>query len=191
MSLVGYARICTIEGRPSMPPCERVYEDRASGASAYRRNLAACLDYRRRGDSLVVFDLDRVRRLAGELITFIDELSERDSGFRAFNSPMDTTTPAGRATLQIQTTLAEMERNVIRQRVREGVKAARARGTKGGRPRIVTPQKQRYAQSLMVDQHRSIPDICREFGDFPTSTLYHYLHAYGTFKRPGQWLLTP
>jgi len=43
----------------------------------------------------------------------------------------------------------------------------------------------------MADQHRSIPDICRESGDFPTSTLYHYLYAYGTFKRPGQWLLTP
>lgn len=65
-----------------MPPCERVYEERASGASADRRNLVACLDYRCRGDSLVVFSLDRVRRLAGELITLIDELSERDIGFR-------------------------------------------------------------------------------------------------------------
>ena len=190
MSLVGYARICAAEGRP---PWHRAsaYENRASGASADRRDLAACLDYRRRGNSLVVFDLDRMQRLAGELITLIDELSERDIRFRAFNSPMDTTTPAGRAILQIQATSAEMERNVIRQRVREGVKAARARGHKGGCPRIVTPQKLRYAQSLMADQHRSNPDICRELGDFPTSTLYHYLHAYGTFKRLGQWLLTP
>ena len=174
-----------------MPPCERVYEDRASGASADRRNLVACFDYRRRGDSLVIFDLDRVRRLVGELITLIDELSERDIGFRAFNSPMDTTTLAGRAILQIQTTFAEMERNVIRQRMREGVKAARARGRKGGRPHIVTPQKLRYAQGLIADQRRSIPDICRELGDFPASALYHYLQAYGTFKRPDQWLLTP
>ena len=130
-----------------MPPCERAYEDRASGASAYRHNLAACLDYRRRGDSLVVFDLDRVRRLAGELITLIDGLSERDIGFRAFNSPMDTTTPAGRTTLQIQTTLTELERNVIRQRVREGVKAARARGTKGDVPASSPPEAALHPES--------------------------------------------
>ena len=114
-----------------MAPCERVYEDRASGASAVRLDLAACLDYRRRGNSLVLFDLDRVQRLAGELITLIDELSERDIGFRASDSPMDTTTPVGRSILQFQATFAEMKRNVIRQRVREGVKAVRAPGTKG------------------------------------------------------------
>ena len=81
-----------------------------------------------------------------------------------------------------------MERNVIRQRVREGVKAARARGRKGGRPRIMTPEKLRYAQSLMADRTRSIPDICRELGDLPSSTLYHYLRADGTLKGPGQQL---
>ena len=102
---------------------------------------------------------------------------------------MDTTTPAGRAFLQIQAAFAEMERNVIRQRVREGVTAARARGRKGGRPRIMTAEKLRYAQSLMADRHRSIPEICRELGDLPTSTVYHYLHADGTLKRPGQRLL--
>ena len=82
-----------------------------------------------------------------------------------------------------------MERNVIRQRVREGVKAARARGRKGGRPRIMTPEKLRYAQSLMADRTRSIPHICRALGDLPSSTLYHYLRANGTLKGPGQQLL--
>ena len=82
-----------------------------------------------------------------------------------------------------------MERNVIRQRIREGVKAARARGRKGGRPRVMTPEKLRYAQSLMADQTRSIPDICRELGRIPVSTLYHYLHANGTLKEPGIRLL--
>ena len=200
MSLVGYARVSTAEGRQVLDRqldalnaagCERVFEDHASGATSDRPNLTACLDYLRRGDVLVVLDLDRLGRLAGELITLIDELGERGIGFRALNSPMDTTTPAGRAFLQIQAAFAEMERNVIRQRVREGVKAARARGRKGGRPRIMTPEKLRYAQSLMSDRTRSIPDICRELGDLPTSTLYHYLHADGTLKRPGQQLLAP
>ena len=198
MSLVGYARVSTTEGRQVLDRqldalnaagCERVFEDHVSGAASDRPNLTACLDYLRAGDILVVLDLDRLGRLAGELITLIDALAERGIGFRALNSPMDTTTPAGRAFLQIQAAFAEMERNVIRQRVREGVTAARARGRKGGRPRIMTPEKLRYAQSLMADRTRSIPDICRELGDLPSSTLYHYLYSDGTLKRPGQRLL--
>ena len=186
MSLIGYARVSTAEGRQVLDRqldalnaagCERVFDDHASGAAPERPNLTACLDYLRRGDVLVVLDLDRLGRRAGELITLIDELDQRGVGFRALNSPMDTTTPAGRAFLQIQAAFAEMERNVIRQRVREGMKAARARGRKGGRPRVMTPEKLRYAQNLMSDRTRSIPDICRELGDLPTSTLYHYLHA--------------
>ena len=198
MSLVGYARVSTTEGRQVLDRqldalnaagCERVFEDHASGATSDRPNLTACLDYLRRGDVLLVLDLDRLGRLAGELITLIDALAERGIGFRALNSPMDTTTPAGRAFLQIQAAFAEMERNVIRQRVREGVTAARARGRKGGRPRIMTREKLRYAQSLMRDRTRSIPEICRELGDLPSSTLYHYLYSDGTLKRPGQRLL--
>ena len=143
MSLIGYARVSTAEGRQVLARqldalnaagCERVFEDHASGTTSDRPNLAACLDYLRAGDVLLVLDLDRLGRLAGELITLIDALGERRIGFRALNSPMDTTTPAGRAFLQIQAAFAEMERNVIRQRVREGVTAARARGRKGGRP---------------------------------------------------------
>ena len=110
-------------------------------------------------------------RRAGELISLIDDLDRRGIGFRALNSPMDTTEPADRAFLQNQAAFAEMERNVNRQRIREGVKAARERGRKGGRPRVVTPERLRYALNLMADQTRSIPDICRELGGVPASTL--------------------
>ena len=198
MSLIGYARVSTTEGRQVLDRqldalrgagCRRIFEDHASGAAADRPNLAACLDYLREGDVLVVLDLDRLGRRAGELITLIDELDQRGVGFRALNTPMDTTTPAGRAFLQIQAAFAEMERNLLRQRVLEGVKAARARGRKGGRPRIMTAEKLRYAQRLMADRTRSIPAICRELGELPTSTLYHYLAADGTLKDPGQRLL--
>ena len=160
-----------------------------SGAASDRPQLAACLDYLREGDVLVVLDLDRLGRKAGELINLIDELDHRGIAFRALGSPMDTTTPAGRAFLQISAAFAEMERNVIRQRVLEGVKAARARGRKGGRPRIVTAAKLRYAQNLMADATRSIPSVCRELGDISSSTLYHYVHADGTLKDPGRLLL--
>ena len=200
MALVGYARVSTAEGAQVLDRqldalreagCERIFEDRASGAKAAedRPGLTACLDWVRSGDVLVVLDLDRLGRLAGELIRLVDELADRGIGFRALNSPMDTTTPQGRAFLQIQAAFAEMERNVIRQRVREGLKAARARGRKGGRPRVMTPEKLRYARHLMADRERSIPSICEELGGMRPSTLYHYLHADGALKKPGRDLL--
>ena len=93
---------------------------------------------------------------------------------------------AGWAFLQIQAAFAEMEREFLRQRVLEGVKAARARGRKRGRPRVMTIEKLRYAQGLMADRTRSIPAVCRELGGLPTSTLYHNLAADGTLKDPGR-----
>jgi DNA invertase Pin-like site-specific DNA recombinase len=198
MALVGYARISTVEGAQlldrqrdalAQAGCARIFEDRASGARADRPGLAACLDFLRAGDVLVVLDLDRLGRLAGELIALIDRLSARGVDFRALNAPMDTTTPAGRAFLQIQAAFAEMERNLIRQRVAEGLAAARARGRRGGRPRVMTAEKLRYALHLMADRSRSIPAICAELGGLRPSTLYHYLHADGTLKAAGRELL--
>ena len=198
MSLIGYARVSTSEGKQLLDRqvdalkeigCERIFEDKASGADAQRSGLGACLDYLRAGDVLVVLDLDRLGRLAGELVALIDELATKDIGFKAINSPMDTTTPAGRAFLQIQAAFSEMERNIIRQRVKEGIAAARARGRMGGRPRVMTAEKLRYAQHLMADQSRSIPSICKELGDIPSSTLYHYLTAKGELKKAGVELL--
>ena len=196
--MIGYARVSTREGQQVFDRqvdalraagCERVYDDRGSGASADRPGLRACLDDLRRDDVLVVLDLDRLGRRAGELIRLVDELDRRGVGFRALNAPFDTTTPAGRAFLQIQAAFAEMERNLISQRISEGIAAARARGRKGGRPRVMTPERLRYAQHLMADQTRSIPAICRELGDLPASTLYHYVHADGSLKAPGRKLL--
>lgn len=198
MGLIGYARISTIEGIQvldrqldalSTAGCERIFEDRASGAKAERPGLVACLDFLRKGDVLVVLDLDRLGRLAGELITLIDQLEARGVAFRALNAPMDTTTPTGRAFLQIQAAFAEMERNIIRQRVNEGLAAARTRGRKGGRPRIMTADKLRYAAHLMADNTRSISEICMELGGIRPSTLYHYVRADGSLKTTGHELL--
>ena len=102
---------------------------------------------------------------------------------------MATTTPAGRAFLPIQAVFAELERNLIRLRILESVKAARARGRKGERPPIMTAGKLRYAQSPMADRARSIPAMSRELGGLPTSTLCHYVAADGTLKDAGRRLL--
>ena len=124
MSRIGNARVSTAEGGQVLDRqldalqevgCSRVFQEHVSGAAADRLQLSACLDYLRDGDVLVVLDLERLGRKAGELINLIDDLDQRGIGFRALNSPMDTTTPAGRAFLQISAAFAEMERNVIRE----------------------------------------------------------------------------
>ncbi len=198
MALVGYARVSTREERQVLDRqidalmiagCEKIFDDRLSGVQADRPGLVACLGYLRAGDVLTVLDLDRLGRRARDLIGMIEDLEKQGVAFKALNSPMDTTTPAGRAFLQIQAAFAEMERNLIRQRVNEGITAARARGRQGGRPRVMTPERLRFAQHLMADKTRTIPQICHELGDIPSSTLYHYVNADGTLKDPGQRLL--
>jgi DNA invertase Pin-like site-specific DNA recombinase len=139
VELVGYARVFTKEDRQvfdrqvdalKAAGCTRIFDDRGIEANKERPGLRACLDYLSAKDTLVVLDLDRLGRLAGELIRLVDELQERGVAFRALNASFDTSTPVGRAFLQIQAAFAEMKRNVIKQRVREGVAAARARGRK-------------------------------------------------------------
>ena len=199
MSLIGYARVSTAEDKQLLDRqldalneigCQKIFTDKASGSNSERPGLAECLAYLRPDDVLVVLDLDRLGRLAKDLIILIDDLASKDIGFKAINSPMDTTTPTGRAFLQIQAAFAEMERNIIRQRVQEGLAAARARGRKGGRPRVMTAEKLRYAQHLMADQTKSIPAICKELGDIPSSTLYHYVTAKGELKKAGVDLIS-
>ena len=186
MARIDYARVSTREAQQVFDRqvdalreagCERVYDDRGSGASVDRPGLKACLDHLRKGDVLVVLDLDRLGRRAGELIRLVDELESRSIGFRALNAALDTTTPADRAFLQIQAASAEMERNLICQHITEGIAAARARGRQGGRPRVMTVEKLRYAKHLISDQNRSIPAICQTLGGLPASTLYHYLRS--------------
>ncbi len=104
MELVGYARVWTREEKQvfdrqvdalNASGCTLIFEDRGSGAGSDRPGLRACTDYLRRDNVLVVLDLDRLGRLAGELIRLVDELEARGIGFRALNAPFDTTTPMG------------------------------------------------------------------------------------------------
>lgn len=148
MTSYGYARVSSREDRQLLDRqldalnsagCEKIFQDRMSGARNDRPGLAKLLSTALEGDCIVVLDLDRLGRRAGALIHLIESLEARGVGFKALNSPMDTTTPAGRAFLQIQAAFAEMERNLARQRILEGLAAARDRGRFGGRPRHITP----------------------------------------------------
>src|SRR3954454_1780272 len=119
MSPIGYARVSTREDRQLLDRqldalraagCERIFDDRMTGIQADRPGLIACLDHLRTGDVLVVLDLDRLGRRARDLIGLIEDLEKRGIAFKALNSPMDTTTPAGRAFLQIQAAFAQIGR---------------------------------------------------------------------------------
>jgi DNA invertase Pin-like site-specific DNA recombinase len=197
VAIIGYARTLSkeasqvfdrhIEALTTMG-CERVFGDR-SRSTDERPGLATCFAALGRGDVLVVLQLDHLGYRIEALIRFVADLADRGVGFRALDTAFDTTTQAGRAFLQIQSTLAEMERTLIRRRISGGIAAARARGRKGGRPRLMTPERLRRAQRLMADQSHSIPSICHELDDLPVSTLYHYLRADGSLKEPGRKLL--
>ena len=182
MGLTGYACIrtdegCRVLGRQAhalnATGRERVLVDCASGPAADRPNPAACHASLRCGDVLVLHDIDRLSRPVGELIPPIDERYPRGAGLRAVNPPTDTTTLTGRTVLQIRAAFAETERNVVRQRAPDAVKAARARECEGGRSRTIIPEEPRNALNLTVDRTGLFPDILREPGDIPEALSVH------------------
>lgn len=148
MALIGYARVSTAEQNLALQRdalagvgCETVFQDHASGAKAERPGLADALAYLRRGDALVVWKLDRLGRSMAHLIDTVRELETRGVGFRSLTEGVDTTTPGGTLVFHIFGALAQFERDLIRERTNAGLKAAEARGKKGGRKPVVTPDK--------------------------------------------------
>jgi DNA invertase Pin-like site-specific DNA recombinase len=179
-TLVGYARVSTDEQNlePQLDAlghagCERTFEDVGSGSLKHRPELEACLDYLRSGDTLVVWRLDRLGRGLKHLIDLIEELHQREIGFRSLTEQIDTTTPGGRLQFHIFGALAEFEREVIRERTRLGLAAARARGRLGGRPRALTREQLDLAR-VMREQKHTMPEIARALG-VSRSTLYRHL----------------
>jgi DNA invertase Pin-like site-specific DNA recombinase len=116
-----------------------------------RSGLTQALAALQAGDVLVVWRLDRLGRSLSHLITVVETLHARDVGFRSVQEAMDTTTPGGTLIFHIFGALAEFERALIRERVRAGLTAARARGRVGGRPRKLTPHEIQMAQTLLAD----------------------------------------
>ena len=153
MANVGYARVSTLDQDLSLQldalaaaGCGKVFEDRASGASAERAGMQAALDYVRDGEVLVVWKLDRLGRSLPYLIETVTELAKRGVGFRSLTEAIDTTTSGGRLILHIFGALGQFERDLIRERTRAGLAAAAARGRTGGRKPAVTEDELRRAR---------------------------------------------
>ncbi|SCX35856.1 recombinase family protein [Agrobacterium rosae] len=179
--LIGYARVSTADQTTTMQldalnavGCTRIFSETASGARSGRPELTAALDYMREGDTLVVWKLDRLARSLTQLIETVDSLRKRGIELRSLSETIDTTTSAGRLTFNLFGALAEFERDVIRDRTKAGLEAARARGRKGGRPRKLNEKDLMVARAMLsADPPVSFAETARRLKVSP-ATLYGY-----------------
>lgn len=170
-SLVGYARVSTVEqvldrqlDALTEVGCDRVFQDHGvSGTQRLRPGLDACLDFLRPGDTLVIQSLDRLGRRTSELLRLVDELCARGVSLRILNLGIDTASPAGQMVLSVMAALSQMERDVLAERTRQGIAAARARGRTLGRPRAFTDEQAQVAVGWR-DAGRSWSEIARLLG---------------------------
>ena len=174
----GYARVSTDDqntalqlGALKKAGCKTIFKDEGiSGATTKRPSLTRCLKKLRDGDTLIVWKLDRLGRSLRDLITMLDELRAQGIKFQSLTEHIDTETAAGRAMWQMIGVLAELERSLIAERTRAGVKAAKARGVKFGRKPKLTPQQIKHARELR-DQGKRAEDIADLF-KVGRSTIY-------------------
>jgi len=168
-----------------------IYEDKASGKKNDRPQLEACLKALREGDTLVVWKLDRLGRNLRHLINTVHDLNKRMVQFKVLSgqgASLDTTTPAGKLVFGFFASLAEFEGELIAERTRDGLKAARARGRKGGRPYKMTSSKLRLAQAAIGQKETRVGALCKELG-VTRQTLYRHVCPKGTLRSDGKKLL--
>ena len=185
---IGYARVSTRDQTVALQVdaltavgCGKVYTEVISGAATERPILAKLLDEVRPGDIVVVWKLDRLGRSLKHLVETVNLLLQQDVGIKSLNDPIDTTTPQGRLVFNLFASLAEFERDVIRERTQAGLSAARARGRTGGRPKGLPQHSQATAcaaETLYREGKLSAQQIAEHL-HISKSTLYAYLRHRG------------
>jgi DNA invertase Pin-like site-specific DNA recombinase len=200
--LIGYMRVSKSDGSQTLAPQRdallaagvdpaRIYEDLASGRRDDRPGLTACLKALQPGNTLVLWKLDRLGRDLKHLVTTVDELRRRAVGLKVLagaGAQIDTLTANGRLFFGIFAALAEFERELIAERTRAGLAAARARGRLGGRPRKVDRATLQMAMAALSDPKAKAAEIARRLG-ITTTTLYVYVNGDGTPKAAGKAVL--
>ncbi|MCK9331655.1 MAG: recombinase family protein [Candidatus Cloacimonetes bacterium] len=178
---IGYARVSTQDQNLDLQRdalkkegCEKIYEEKISGGKTDRPELARMLDQLRRGDTVVIWKLDRLGRNLKNLIELITEFNERGIGLKSLKESIDTTTATGKLTFAIFGALAEFERDIIRERTNAGLEAARARGKVGGRKKVLDENQIQMLITMSKDVKLSIGEICRQLG-ISKATYYNYL----------------
>ena len=199
--LVGYVRVSKSDGSQvldlqrdalvdvGVEPC-RVSEDLASGLKDDRPGLGACVKALQPGNTLVVWKLDRLGRNLKHLVGLIDTLNQRQVGLKVLagaGAHIDTTTANGRLVFGIFAALAEFEAELIREHTKAGLRAARARGRHGGRPRKMTVTTLKMAMTALAESGSQAKEVASRLG-ITTSTLYAHVNDDGSPKELGQRL---
>ncbi|WP_394253552.1 recombinase family protein [Arthrobacter pityocampae] len=181
MAAVGYARVSTrdqnLDGQTDAlkeAGCEKVFIEHASGVLAKRPALDDALEYLRAGDTLVVTKLDRLGRSVRNLKEVADGLQRRGIGLKALSQGIDTTTPGGRLFFHMLAAIAEFEHDLIVERTKDGLAAARARGRTGGGRVKLTPNRARQARAMYEEKTYTVQQIAETFG-VSRGTIYRHL----------------
>lgn len=187
---IGYARVSTDDQSLDLQRdalaragCTTIYEETASGKSVERPELEQCRKALRAGDTLVVWRLDRLGRSLSDLVRIVAELEQQDVGFESLTEKIETESAAGKLVFHVFAALSEFERNLIRERTKAGLIAARARGRAGGRKPKLDEKDVREIRALWRDKSIPVSDIAKRFGVSRT-TLYKHLE--GTPPQPGR-----
>ena len=200
--LIGYMRVSKADGsqildlqrdallNAGVSP-DHLYEDFASGKNDDRQGLGSCLKSLRKGDTLIVWKLDRLGRNLRHLVNTVHELSDKGISFKVLTgqgAQIDTTTSQGKLVFGIFAALAEFERDLISERTKAGLNSARARGRKGGRPFKMTTAKLRLAMAAMGQSETVVSNLCQEL-EITRQTLYRHISPKGELRPDGVKLL--
>lgn len=200
--LIGYMRVSKADGSQILDlqkdaliaagvHPDRIYEDLASGRFDDRPGLISCLKALQPSNTLVVWKLDRLGRNLKHLVNVVDDLKQRSINFKVLTGQgahIDTTTSHGKLVFGMFAALAEFERELIAERTKAGLEAARARGRLGGRPRKMDIHTLKMAMAAMSDKKAIATQVAKRL-NITTTTLYMYINGDGSVKEPGQKLL--
>lgn len=178
-AVIGYARVSTDEQSLDMQiaalekaGCQRILSEQISGAAKRRPQLDVAIDMLRKGDTLVVWAIDRIARSLPDLIRRIEAIDERGAGIRVISQPIDTTGPMGRLILNILGAVADFERSLIQMRTKAGVQRRIARGLRVGRiPKLSEEQKAEVRKRRKAGE--AVRDLAIEF-DVSDATIRAY-----------------
>jgi DNA invertase Pin-like site-specific DNA recombinase len=188
MMKIGYARVSTGDQNLDLQldaltraGCEKIYQEKVSGMKTCRAELNKLLAHLRAGDVLVIWKLDRLGRSLQHLVELTHELLEKEVGLQSLSDPIDTTTAQGRLVFNIFASLAQFERDLIRERTMAGLASARVRGRLGGRKKGLSAKAQKtalIAEALYKQRQFPVIDLCKQLS-ISKPTLYRYLRSRG------------
>ncbi|MCF8004041.1 MAG: recombinase family protein [Chromatiaceae bacterium] len=168
---IGYARVSTQDQNPALQldalagaGCEQVFHEKVSGRIRARPELDACLRTLRKGDTLVVWRLDRLGRSLKDLVEIVNGLDCKGIAFQSLTESIDTSSAGGRLVFHVSGALAEFEHNLIADRTRAGLAAARARGRKGGRKLKLSKGDVKKAAAMLQNPDITKTEVAKHFG---------------------------